>query len=76
MLGLAAVQCHRPVPGSGQNIAGAVRPRGEKCLVQLFGPTDAVAVDAYFVYAEELKSLARIKVFRDFLLSKAQRWHY
>jgi DNA-binding transcriptional LysR family regulator len=45
-------------------------------LVQLFGPTDAVAVDAYFVYAEELKSLARIKVFRDFLLSKAQRWHY
>jgi len=45
-------------------------------LVQLFGPTDAVAVDAYFVYAEEMKSVARIQVFRDFLVSKAQRWHY
>src|SRR5262245_18414638 len=45
-------------------------------VVQLFGPTDALAVDAYFVYAEELKSLARIQVIRDFLVSKAQRWHY
>jgi hypothetical protein len=33
-------------------------------------------VDAYFVYAEEMKSVARIQVFRDFLVSKAQRWHY
>jgi DNA-binding transcriptional LysR family regulator len=45
-------------------------------LVQLFSATDAVAVDAYFVYPEELKSVARIQVFRDFLVSKAQRWSY
>jgi DNA-binding transcriptional LysR family regulator len=45
-------------------------------LVQLFGATDAVAVDAYFVYPEEMKSVARIQVFRDFLVSKAQRWSY
>src|SRR5215207_8500410 len=40
-------------------------------LVQLFGATDAVAIDAYFVYPEELKSVARIQVFRDFLVAKA-----
>jgi DNA-binding transcriptional LysR family regulator len=45
-------------------------------LVQLFSATDAVAVDAYFVYPEELKSVARIQVFRDFLVSKAQRWQF
>lgn len=45
-------------------------------LVQLFGESDAIALDAYFVYPEELKSVARIQAFRDFLVSKAQRWAY
>jgi DNA-binding transcriptional LysR family regulator len=45
-------------------------------LVQLFGASDAVALDAYFVYPEELKSVSRIQVFRDFLVAKAQRWHF
>jgi DNA-binding transcriptional LysR family regulator len=45
-------------------------------LVQLFGATDPVTLDAYFVYPEELKSVARVQVFRDFLVSKAQRWHF
>jgi DNA-binding transcriptional LysR family regulator len=45
-------------------------------LVQLFGDTDPIALDAYFVYPEELKSVARIQVFRDFLVSKAQRWTF
>ena len=45
-------------------------------LVQLFGDTSAVAYDAYFVYPEELKAVARVQVFRDFLVSKAQRWNY
>ena len=45
-------------------------------LVQLFGEIDAVAFEAYFVYPEELKSVARIQVFRDFLVAKAQRWHF
>ena len=45
-------------------------------LVQLFGESDTVALDAYFVYPEELKSVARVQVFRDFLVSKAQRWHF
>jgi len=45
-------------------------------LVQLFGNIDGVAFEAYFVYPEELKSVARIQVFRDFLVAKAQRWNF
>lgn len=45
-------------------------------LVQLFGESDAIALDAYFVYPEELKSVARVQAFRDFLVSKAQRWSF
>ncbi len=45
-------------------------------LVQLFGDAEALALDAYFVYPEELKSVARVQAFRDFLVSKAQRWNY
>jgi hypothetical protein len=35
-----------------------------------------IALDAYFVYPEELKTVARVQVFRDFLVAKAQRWHF
>ena len=45
-------------------------------LVQLFGDSDSIAVDAFFVYPEELKSVARIQVFRDFLVANAQRWNF
>ena len=49
----------------------------ENCgLVQLFGEGDQIALDAYFVYPEELKSVARVQVFRDFLVAKAQRWKF
>ena len=43
-------------------------------LVQLFGEAETIALDAYFVYPEELKTVARVQVFRDFLVAKAQRW--
>jgi DNA-binding transcriptional LysR family regulator len=45
-------------------------------LVQLFGEGDEIALDCYFVYPEELKSVARVQVFRDFLVANAQRWNY
>jgi DNA-binding transcriptional LysR family regulator len=45
-------------------------------LVQLFGEADAPALDAFFVYPEELKNVARVQAFRDFLVSKAQRWNF
>jgi len=44
-------------------------------LVQLFSDTgDSIQLDTYFVYPEELKTVARVQVFRDFIVSKAQRW--
>ena len=45
-------------------------------LIQLFSPETTLALNAYFVYPEELKSVSRVQVFRDFLVSKAQRWRY
>jgi len=45
-------------------------------LVQLFGDADDFTFDAFFVYPEELKSVARIQVFRDFLVAKAQQWDF
>jgi DNA-binding transcriptional LysR family regulator len=45
-------------------------------LVQLFGETNTPALDAFFVYPEELKTVARVQVFRDFLVAKAQRWQF
>jgi len=45
-------------------------------LVQLFGDAEAIALDAYFVYPEELKTVARVQVFRDFLVTNAQRWRF
>ncbi len=45
-------------------------------LVQLFGEGDSIALDCYFVYPEELKSVARVQVFRDFLVANAQRWTF
>jgi hypothetical protein len=41
--------------------------------VHLFSEGDGFAFDAYFSYPEELKSVARVQVFRDFLVSKASR---
>jgi DNA-binding transcriptional LysR family regulator len=45
-------------------------------LVQLFGEAEAQALDAYFVYPEELKTVARVQAFRDFLVANAQRWNF
>jgi len=43
-------------------------------VVQLFGESDSIQYDTYFIYPEELKNVARVQVFRDFVVSKAQRW--
>lgn len=45
-------------------------------LVQLLGGEAMPELDCYLVYAEEMKGVARVQVFRDFLVGKAQRWAY
>lgn len=42
----------------------------ERILVDMEMPV----LEAYFAYAEELRAVARVRVFRDFLLAQAARW--
>jgi DNA-binding transcriptional LysR family regulator len=49
---------------------------GNPLLVQILRDTDMPSLDSYIVYAEEMRSLARVQAFRDFLVAKAQRWTY
>ena len=51
-----------------------IQPSSE--LVRLLAEADMPELDCYLVYPEEVKSVARVQVFRDFLVSKAQRWQY
>jgi DNA-binding transcriptional LysR family regulator len=45
-------------------------------LVQILRDIEMPALESYLVYAEEMRNVARVQVFRDFLVSKAQRWTY
>ena len=45
-------------------------------VVRLLPQADMPEMECYLVYAEEMKNVARVQAFRDFLVAKAQRWHY
>ena len=45
-------------------------------LVRLLPQADMPEMDCFLVYAEELKNVARVQAFRDFLVAAAQRWRY
>ena len=45
-------------------------------LVRLLPQADMPEMDCFLVYAEEMKNVERVQAFRDFLVSKAQRWRY
>ncbi len=45
-------------------------------LVQLFPTIEVPEFETYFVYPAEMKNVARLAVFRDFLISKARSWEY
>jgi DNA-binding transcriptional LysR family regulator len=45
-------------------------------LVRLLPQADMPEMECFLVYPEEMKNVARVQAFRDFLVSKAQRWHY
>jgi len=46
----------------------------ETDLVPVLGEAELPTIPLIFVYPEELKTVARVQVFRDFVVSKAQRW--
>lgn len=45
-------------------------------LVQLLSDVEMPTLESYLVFPEEMKNVARVQVFRDFLVGKAQRWTY
>ena len=45
-------------------------------LVRLLPQADMPEMDCFLVYTEELKNVARVQAFRDFLITSAQRWRY
>ncbi len=45
-------------------------------LTRVLRDYETPSLDCYFVYAEEMRSIARLQAFRDFLIQKAQRWTY
>jgi DNA-binding transcriptional LysR family regulator len=51
-----------------------VEPETE--LVRVLPQADMPELDCYLVYPEEMKNVARVQVFRDFLVANAQRWHF
>ncbi|RFB81397.1 LysR family transcriptional regulator [Methylovirgula sp. 4M-Z18] len=48
----------------------------ETGLVRVLPQAEMPELDCYLVYPEEMKNVARVQVFRDFLVTNAQRWHY
>ncbi|WP_133772117.1 LysR family transcriptional regulator [Enterovirga rhinocerotis] len=49
---------------------------GTTDLVQVLRDVELPALESYLVYAEEMRNVARVQAFRDFLVGKAQRWVY
>jgi DNA-binding transcriptional LysR family regulator len=45
-------------------------------LVRLLPETDMPSFDTFFCYPEAIKHAAKLKAFRDFLLSKARQWQF
>ena len=49
---------------------------GNTRLVPILRDIEMPALESYLVYAEEMRNVARVQAFRDFLVGKAQRWAY
>jgi DNA-binding transcriptional LysR family regulator len=48
----------------------------EAGLVRLLPQADMPEMECFLVYPEEMKNVARVQAFRDFLVAKAQKWKY
>jgi DNA-binding transcriptional LysR family regulator len=60
--------------GAGIGMAPDYAMEAYQGFVRVLRDIEMPALDAYLVYATEMRSVARLQVFRDFLVSKAQRW--
>jgi DNA-binding transcriptional LysR family regulator len=64
------------INGAGISMLPDYMINREAGLVQLNVSADIPSFDTYFCYAEEMRNAAKLKAFRDFLISKARTWNY
>jgi DNA-binding transcriptional LysR family regulator len=62
--------------GAGVGVLPDYAVDGNSVLVQVLRDVELPSLDSYLVYAEEMRSVARVQAFRDFLVTKAQRWTF
>jgi DNA-binding transcriptional LysR family regulator len=62
--------------GAGIGMAPAYAMEGNPQVTQVLRDIETPSLDSYMVYPEEMRSVARVQAFRDFLVSKAQRWAF
>jgi DNA-binding transcriptional LysR family regulator len=67
---------HAVINGTGIAVLPNYMVEPSDGLVQLLPAEQVPSFATYFVYPAELKNSARVHVFRDFLLAKAQNWSY
>jgi DNA-binding transcriptional LysR family regulator len=67
---------HAVINGTGIAVLPNYMVEPEDGLTQLLPEEQVPSFATYFVYPAELKNSARVHVFRDFLLAKAQNWSY
>ena len=71
-----AAMTHAVEHGVGVAVLPDYRVQPEFGLVRLLPQADMPEMDCFLVYTEEMKSVARVQAFRDFLITSAQRWRY
>lgn len=62
--------------GVGIGILPDYATDGGAHLVPVLPDIEMPSLEGYLVYAEEMRSVARIQAFRDFLVAKTQRWAF
>jgi len=60
--------------GAGIAVLPDYMADGQTKLTRILREVELPALDSYIVYAEEMRNVARVQAFRDFLVAKAQRW--
>jgi DNA-binding transcriptional LysR family regulator len=62
--------------GAGIGMAPAYAMEGMPDMVRVLRDLDAPHLETYLTYPEEMRSVARLQVFRDFLVVKARGWEH
>lgn len=62
--------------GAGISLLPDYMVNRDLALVKLDIPADIPTFDSYFCYPEEMRNAAKLKAFRDFLITKARNWSY